>query len=553
MTANITAPASTLSKLHVSGDRLLDREGRQVILHGVNMVCKDFARGYVGAWTEADFRFLRDRGMNVVRLGLIWDGLEPEPGRIDEAVLDRIEAVVHMAGAAGLYVFLDMHQDLYGRQFADGAPAWATLCEPDGYDATGHVWSDAYLSSTAVQTAFDRFWENAPAPDGIGLQDHLAGVWRRVAARFGHLDWVVGYDLLNEPFPGSLAMKVQEAMIVGFLEAQAMAGGGEAANHADPAAGADGSCATTPIGPASPDDAGTQAVGSDLSDPNALAAAWTDPEGRAQLLGLLTDRPLYEHIADRMEAVSAAFDRDTLSAWYQRAAKAIREVDTDSILLLEACYFSNMGVRSAVGPVPVDGARDPQQMYSPHGYDLIVDTESNELWSPVRVDVIFDRHEEARRRHGWPMLVGEWGAFWEDGASGRGCGTKDQADQLRRIFESLGCGDTFWCYPDGGLANQNIDGFRYSDAIVRGVPVAVSGRLLSYQWDPEAGVFTCTWEDDSSGAESLFWVPGRITATKEIPGATVRTEASARGSHVWVSGARQGGTRSIQFVTRPIE
>ena len=37
-------------KLRVSGDRLLDGEGRQVVLHGVNMVCKDKSRGYAGAW-----------------------------------------------------------------------------------------------------------------------------------------------------------------------------------------------------------------------------------------------------------------------------------------------------------------------------------------------------------------------------------------------------------------------------------------------------------------------------------------------------------------------
>ncbi len=536
---NNPATISILSKLRISGDRLLDREGRQVILHGVNMVCKDPARGYVGAWTEDDFRFLRDRGMNVIRLGLIWDGLEPEPGRIDEAMLDRIGTVIRMAGDAGLYVFLDMHQDLYGRQFADGAPAWATLCEPDGYDGTGHVWSDAYLSSAAVQTAFDRFWENAPAPDGIGLQDHLAGVWRSVAARFGHLAWVVGYDLLNEPFPGSLAQAVQEAMVAGFVDAQALV-----AVQAE----ADAVSSRAPIATAS-----AEALPSgmpDLSDPETLAAAWTDPEGRAQLLALLTDRPLYEHIAAHMEKVSAGFDRGALATWHQRAANAIREVDTESILLLEACYFGNMGVLSAVGPVLRGGERDPQQMYAPHGYDLIVDTEANDLWSPVRVAVIFDQHERARRRHGWPMLVGEWGAFWEDRASGRGCGTKEQADQLRQIFESFGCGDTFWCYPDDGTARQNIDGFRYSDAIVRGVPVAVSGRLLSYRWDPEAGVFTCEWKDDGSGGESLFWVPDTIAAIRIAPEANTRVEDNARGYHLAVSGIGTACTRSLHVVTR---
>ena len=537
-----------LSKLHVVGDRLVDREGRQWILHGVNLVCKDPDRGYIGAWKAEDFHFLRSRGMNVIRLGILWDGLEPDPGRIDEDMLERIERVIRMAGDAGLYVFLDMHQDLFGRRFSDGAPAWATLCAPDEYDSTGHVWSDAYLNSSAVQTAFDRFWENAPAPDGIGLQDHLAGVWRQVAERFGHLEWIIGYDLLNEPFPGSLAMEVQEAMIEGFLEAQAMADGGvdvQASSSPDATGDASGTCHARPELTAA-----CAAELPDLSDPQTLAAAWTDPEGRMQLLALLTDRPLYEHIADRMETVSAAFDHQALAAWYQRAADAIREVDTASILLLEACYFSNMGVRSAVGPVLRDGTRDPQQMFSPHGYDLVVDTEANDLWSPVRVAVIFDRHEQVRRSQGWPMLVGEWGAFWEDKTSGRGCGTKEQADQLRRIFESFGCGDTFWCYPDSGLADQNLDGFRYSDAIVRGVPVAVSGRLLSYRWEPETGMFLCEWEDDGRGVESRFWVPSRIVSVQTAPEAVWRLDDTLGECRVAISGSHEAGRQRLCITTR---
>jgi len=225
-------------------------------------------------------------------------------------------------------------------------------------------------------------------------------------------------------------------------------------------------------------------------------------------------------------------------------------------LLLEACYFSNMGVRSAVLPVLRNGAGDPQQMYSPHGYDLIVDTEANDLWSPVRVAVIFDRHEETRRRHGWPMLVGEWGAFWEDKDAGRGCGTKEQADQLRRIFETFGCGDTFWCYPDSGLAHQNIDGFRYSDALVRGVPVAVSGRLDSYRWEPETGVFTCEWEDDGTLAESRFWVPGWVTDVQvESEGnsgsnAAWRVEMTSPGSHLYVTDTCIPGRWRIRVGTR---
>lgn len=484
-------------KLYVAGDRLVDALGRQVILHGVNMVCKDRTRGYVGNWTREDFRYLRSLGMNTIRLGILWAGLEPAPGQVDEGYLDRIESLVRMADEAGLYVFLDMHQDLYAETFADGAPAWATLCGDIPHDASGAVWSDAYLNSRAVQVAFDRFWENAPAEDGVGLQDHYAAVWRRVAGRFSGYTCVVGYDLMNEPFPGSMAVEVEGAMIQAFLRLQReMDGAGEWGTPDVAGAG------STMAGMDAPSVEGSAAEAQ-------LAAIWMSPEGRAHILSLLTDADVYEAISGEMEPVVQQFDRTVLSPFYQRVADAIRQVDAKTLLFLEASYFSNMGVRSGVLPVQYGGSRDPQQLYAPHGYDLTVDTTMKALWSPVRVDVIFRHHAEVATLHHWPMLVGEWGAFWEN-AAGEGCGDKAQADQLRVIFERTRCGDTFWCYPDDGIGKQNLDGFGYSDAIVRGVPLAVNGSLASYCWSPGEKTLELVWVEGDGMAETVLWVPGRV-------------------------------------------
>jgi len=71
------------------------------------------------------------------------------------------------------------------------------------------VWSDAYFTSPAVQTALDNFWKNAPAPDGVGLQEHYARAWAMLARRYAEEPAVIGYDLMNEPFPGSAAAASQ--------------------------------------------------------------------------------------------------------------------------------------------------------------------------------------------------------------------------------------------------------------------------------------------------------------------------------------------------------
>ena len=127
---------------------------------------------------------LRDWGMNVIRLGIIWDGLEPEPGVYDDAYLAAMDQRVAWAANHGLYVFLDMHQDLYSVLYSDGAPEWATLTDDQPHIDRGDVWSDAYLTSPAIQRAFENFWANAPASDGLGIQDHYAAAWRHVAERY---------------------------------------------------------------------------------------------------------------------------------------------------------------------------------------------------------------------------------------------------------------------------------------------------------------------------------------------------------------------------------
>jgi endoglycosylceramidase len=55
----------------------------------------------------------------------------------------------------------------------------------------------------ALQHALDHFWNNSPGPGGVGLQDRYAAAWRHVAQRFRSTPGVLGYELFNEPFPGT--------------------------------------------------------------------------------------------------------------------------------------------------------------------------------------------------------------------------------------------------------------------------------------------------------------------------------------------------------------
>jgi endoglycosylceramidase len=55
----------------------------------------------------------------------------------------------------------------------------------------------------ALWRAFDNLWSNAPGPGGVGLRTRYAQAWAHVAARFRGSPDILGYDLFNEPFPGS--------------------------------------------------------------------------------------------------------------------------------------------------------------------------------------------------------------------------------------------------------------------------------------------------------------------------------------------------------------
>ncbi len=61
-----------------------------------------------------------------------------------------------------------------------------------------------YLANLAVEHAFDQFWSNAAGPGGVGLEDRFAGAWAHVAARFKRSRSLLGYELFNEPWPGTV-------------------------------------------------------------------------------------------------------------------------------------------------------------------------------------------------------------------------------------------------------------------------------------------------------------------------------------------------------------
>lgn len=449
------------SPISIQGQKFTDQQGRQVLLHGIGLVDKNPKNGYLEFLDPELFSKFREWGFNCVRLGVIWDGLEPEPGIYNKSYLQGIDQQVEYARQNNLYVFLDMHQDLFSVLFSDGAPEWATITDGSSHIDASEVWSDAYFTSPAIHTALDHFWNNTPAPDGLGLQDHYAAIWGALARRYAGDPTVIGYDLMNEPFPGSVAVQAQELMF---------------------AKGAEILAATGMFG-----DQGARESTGNGNPAEELMQFWLTPEGRSAILQILRDLEIYTPVIDVQAPFYNQFERTRLMEMYNRVARAIRQEDLDGMLFLETTMASNMGVYSAIEPViGAQGRRDPHQVYAPHGYDLVTDTPNLDAASPERIELIFQRHAATSRRLGMPMLVGEWGAF------GNQPGTLLPAWQVVGIFEQLLCSETFWAYFPG------VDKTPSFPAVQRPYLERAAGEFVSYHYDPATGQFACEWQEDGT-------------------------------------------------------
>ncbi len=193
--------------LRFRGADLVDGAGRVVLIHGVNSVAKRapfITEPADGALDPADLERLAADGVNGIRLGVWPAALMPAPGQVDPAYLDRVRAVVDTVAGAGMWVLLDLHQDVF-----EGMPSWATTPEaaaldttlPEGLaDAIG--WSAAYLTPRSLRQ-WDDWWANAPVTPGTGVVDAYADGVAALAGRMADAPNVIGVELINEPFPGT--------------------------------------------------------------------------------------------------------------------------------------------------------------------------------------------------------------------------------------------------------------------------------------------------------------------------------------------------------------
>ncbi|HOK89175.1 MAG TPA: cellulase family glycosylhydrolase [Candidatus Hydrogenedentes bacterium] len=445
--------------IRAEGSVMVDATGRQVFLRGVNVGNKSSADRHVTWPDQTDYLTLRHHGMTAIRYLIFWSAVEPRPDEYDEAYLDAVAREIEAITETGLLVILDAHQDLYSEAIpgGNGAPAWA-VAHPDlPHWTPGGVWSLAYFTSPRLHAAWDAFWNNAPGPDGTGLQERFAGAWRRVAARFRNMPGVIGYDLLNEPMPGA---SMGELGTVALATLGALAASETA-----------------------------------LSLPDLLAQAEHQGYLPPEVLGLLEDPGRFRTFMATLEPLIHRFEQDGLAGLYERVIPAIRQEDPDRLIFLEPTAAVNPGAESGL-PLPRNGSPGTVA-YLPHWYDLVLDTPIACEASRSRMEQAMAARTREAARLGLPLLIGEWGAFYNNASC------VDAARMMAELLAAHTQGDFYWDL------HRGLTRASYRDAIFRPSPIAVNGRVTVVSLNYDQGVFKVTWEaEQPDGPESLMYIPG---------------------------------------------
>ena len=489
-------------EITIQGDQFIDNYGRRVVLNGINIVSKNKTEGYIFQSGPELYKNLNKWGVNCIRFIIVWDRLESEPGVYNEEYLKEIDQRIAWAKENNVFVVLDMHQDLYSVKYSDGAPEWATLDEGKPH-TTGAIWSDAYMMSEAVQTSFDNFWLNKPAADGVGIQDHYAALWKHVAKRYANNKTVIGYDIMNEPFPGSSGIQSSIILLTAYGQLH------------------------------------FKLTGEVLSEEQ-LVAMWSSEAGKMEALKILSNKDNYEFVFSQLDNLVEEFEANHLQNMYQKVSSAIREVDQSHILFLEHSYFGNTGVASGIERVNLsDGSPDPLVAYAPHGYDLVTDTDAVALASRERVEYIYDQIKKKGEQLKMPVWLGEWGAFYGNSES-----VIPVAKSSINLIEKHLFGQAYWSYDPG---TEDLEYFK--QALIRAYPTFVNGELIKYKNDFEASKFLMEWNENAEiEAPTVIYIPYLSTLNQEkLKDFTIQKIEDSDAAYLIIPKLTKGGARNIEL------
>jgi endoglycosylceramidase len=213
---DVSAAITPLGRIRTNGKWFVDEDNRVVLFRGFNSVRKEFPwvpdptspqlpDGCLNLKNTSQLQNLKDWGFNVARLGFMWSGLYPQKGVLNQTYVDEMMGIVKRLEEYGIYVILDLHQDMMSSKFQsyDGAPIWAVNELP----APKHSFPwpfrnitssfEAYITEAGSQ-AFQCLYNNISS-----FEQYFHEFWTTTATIFKDTPSVLAYELINEPWVGN--------------------------------------------------------------------------------------------------------------------------------------------------------------------------------------------------------------------------------------------------------------------------------------------------------------------------------------------------------------
>lgn len=228
------APVTPLDAIQVdpATGHYVDSHGRTRIFHGVNVVEK-LAPWYPrydkfnteNSLDETTMQNLEKWGFNVVRLGVMWPGVETGAGEINQNYLKTVSHLAQGLASHRVYTIADLHQDVGSRRFCgEGFPEHyveALLKDPNSRVSKARPFpfpavqksklpmnaSGFPAISDCVKNQFAEYymteqvgalWGELYTP-GSALNKGFSRFWGAVAETFKEAPHLLAYELLNEP------------------------------------------------------------------------------------------------------------------------------------------------------------------------------------------------------------------------------------------------------------------------------------------------------------------------------------------------------------------
>ncbi|MBE6801409.1 MAG: glycoside hydrolase family 5 protein [Ruminococcaceae bacterium] len=435
-----------MERIIVDEKRFVDEYGRHRIFNGVNFddKCGDrWSCLYNEDLMEITVRKMSRNGWNVIRLGIPWAAIEPKPCEYNDKYIDKVIAFLDLCEKYGIHVFLDMHQDLFGGsvdQFGDGAPEWACLRGTKKQRKSKLVWATGYFWDKGVHNCFDNFWADTKV-NGVGLQTYFINMWCHLAERVKEHPALLGFDLFNEPYPGSDGGKMFRKLIFNLAKT----------------------------------------VITDRRCKKMWLVKQLLTGNSHRVLEPFEDPDLFRKVTKAGDKLQRKFDEGVYSSFINRLSKAIRDVTEKGIIIVESCYYTNLGIPFFMSPVSYDGKREEQLCYSPHGYDLTVDTPTYDYASNSRVWSIFEEKKRTQEKWNKPILVGEWGGFWS------GDRWLEHLKFLLDKFDENQWSQAYYTYTLNFIIFESYE--KVERILKRPVPRAVCGKIDGYRHDREENAF----------------------------------------------------------------